>query len=91
MSVPTPHLIDRICLPILDSQQQHGSDFGVTRAGDTIGVGIWAKGILMTGPDVRAVGSSSNNKNNNSAKKKKRLPKMEGTKGRSHRGKGMRS
>ena len=102
LHVPTRHLIDRICLPILDPQQQHGSDLVVTCAGDTIGVGVWAKGIVMTGADIRAVGlggiiengddeGSSSNKNNNSAKKKKRLPKKEGTKGRSHRGKGMRS
>jgi hypothetical protein len=101
--VPTRHLIDRIRLPMgmepWSSTSTPGSNLVVTCTGDTIGVGVWSKGIVMTGADIRAVGrdvvlsgeDDGSSSKNNSAKKKKRIPKKEGTKGRSHRGKGMRS
>lgn len=96
LHVPTRHLIDRIRLPV---DPRLLENLVVTFEGDTIGVGVWWKGIIMTGADVRAVGSSKyqsndeegSNSKNSSAKKKKRLAKKESTKGRAFRGKGMRS
>jgi hypothetical protein len=97
--VPTRHLIDRIPLPVDPKRHE---EMIVVFKGNTIGVGVGWKGIVMTGADIRAVGQlnksqqqlaedeQSNLKSNNSAKKKKRLGKKETTKGRAFRGKGMR-
>ena len=76
MHVPTRQVIDRVRLP--DVQFLHEtltSPLVLSFAGNTIGVGVWWKGVVMTGTDVRAVGDTviqhvEDDANDNRKKKK---------------------
>jgi hypothetical protein len=80
LHVPTRKVIDRVRLP--DVQFLHEnltSPLVVSFGGNTIGVGVWWKGVVMTGSDVRAVddhapqhGEDDTNKN----RKKKKLARQ---------------
>ena len=84
LHVPTRQVIDRVRLP--DDPSLHEtmtSPLIVAFGGNTIGVGVWWKGVVMTGCDVRSVGDTIRNKLvegeaaskiNGKKKKKARLP-----------------
>jgi hypothetical protein len=55
--VPSRSLIHRVCL--LEEESAHSDGIFFTSNGDTVGVGFWWKGVVLTGKDVREVGSNA--------------------------------
>jgi hypothetical protein len=66
--VPTRKIIDRVCLledvsmfdPVLNSE----IPIFFAASGKTVGVGVWWKGIILSGRDVRSVGNDAKRSNN---------------------------
>lgn len=55
LHIPTRQVIARLCLPVDRTLYKH---FVFSSQGNTICVGAWWKGVVMTGRDIRAVGDA---------------------------------
>ena len=84
--VPTRQLIHRVQLPDDTTRIElilyPPKSLVVCCGGNTIGVGVWWKGVVMTGTDVRSVGDQESNdmmlqqQAANEARKKKKLARQ---------------
>jgi hypothetical protein len=80
LHVPTRQVIDRARLPDIQVLHETLTPLVVSFGGNTIGIGVWWKGVVMTGSDVRAVGNTATQQHSeddtNKNQKKKKLARQ---------------